>query len=160
MSQKELKDLKSHLKGIYLFESLNEEELARIATICKRETFPRGKLIFSEGTPGDKLYLIVKGSVRVSKKFLTDQEQILATLQPGDFFGEMALIDDQMRSADVWVEEPSELYSISKNDFATLIFREKEIATSLLWNIIRTLSQRLRETDNKLKSLVELKARI
>lgn len=157
MSTKELKEL---LKRIYLFENLTDEELMRITAICKKETFPRGKLIFSEGTPGDKLYFIVKGSVRVSKKFLTDQEQILATLRPGDFFGEMALIDDQMRSADVWVEDPSELYSISKNDFATLIFREKEIATSLLWNIIRTLSQRLRETDEKLKSMVELKARI
>jgi CRP-like cAMP-binding protein len=151
---------RSLLRGVYLFDNLNKEELEKIATICKQESFPRGKLIFSEGTPGDKLYLIIKGSVRVSKKLGAGEEQVLATLKPGDFFGEMALIDDVGRSADVWAEEFSELLSISKNDFATLIFREKDMATSLLWNIIRTLSRRLRETDEKLKSLVEFKSGI
>ncbi|MCX5868968.1 MAG: cyclic nucleotide-binding domain-containing protein [Proteobacteria bacterium] len=150
-------DLNNLIKGIYLFSNLNDVEIAKISAICRRESFPRGKLIFSEGDPGDKLYLITKGSVRVSKKIRAGKEQVLATLQAGDFFGEMALIDEGGRSADAWTEDASELISISKNDFATLIFREKDIATSLLWNIIRTLSSRLRETDEKLKNLVEFK---
>jgi CRP-like cAMP-binding protein len=151
---------KKLLKGVYLFSSLTEQELQKIASICKPESFPRGKLIFAEGNPGDKLYFIIKGSIRVSKKIRAGNEQVLATLQAGEFFGEMALIDEVGRSADAWAEETSELISISKNDFATLIFREKEIATSLLWNIIRTLSSRLRTTDEKLKSMVEFKSGI
>ena len=153
-------EYKKLLKRIYLFSNLNDKEIEKISAICKPESFPRGKLIFAEGNPGDKLYFIVKGSVRVSKKIRAGNEQVLATLQAGEFFGEMALIDEVGRSADVWAEDASELISISKNDFATLIFREKDIATSLLWNIIRTLSSRLRETDEKFKSLVEYKTGI
>jgi CRP/FNR family cyclic AMP-dependent transcriptional regulator len=153
-------DYKKLLKGVYLFSNLTDQEIQKIATICKPEGFPRGKLIFAEGNPGDKLYFIIKGSIRDSKKIRAGNEQVLATLQAGEFFGEMALIDEVGRSADAWAEEASELISISKNDFATLIFREKEIATSLLWNIIRTLSSRLRETDEKLKSMVEFKSGI
>ncbi len=139
------------LKNIYLFEGLDEDALKEIAEVCEEVEFPAGHVIFREGEPGDKLYMIVKGDIRISKQIQGVGEEALAILKEGAFFGEMALIDDFERSADAIVNKSCKLYSISKNDFESFLFLHQDIAYTLLWTFVRTLSKRLRETNEKIK---------
>lgn len=142
----------SALKHIPLFAELSRKELDQIAAICKKESFPKEEHIFEEGAEGDKLYLITSGSVRISKFVPGIGEEALAILKPGDFFGEMSLIDDTPRSATAIAHEACGLLAISQEEFESLLFLDKELAHTVLWAFIRTLNRRLRETNNKIKS--------
>lgn len=142
----------SILRGIYLFQELGESELEEIASICQEERFKVGTKIFEEGDVGDKLYIIIDGEIRISKQIPGIGEEALAVLKPGQYFGEMALMDDSERSADAIANKSCRLVSISRSDLEQLLFVNKDIAYSLLWTFVRTLSQRLRETNDKIKA--------
>ncbi len=144
------------LKGIYLFEDLTEEELAKVSRILVKESYPEGTFLFREGDKGDKFYVIIKGAVRISQAISGTGEEALTILGKGDYFGEMALIDESPRSADVIIHENSELLVISKKDFDDLLFFNKEIAYKMLWAFVRTLSRRLRETNDKIKAFLHM----
>lgn len=144
------------LKNIYLFQNLTQDELSRIVKIGITENFKEGSLIFKEGEPGDKLYVIISGAVRISRK-INGSEEALAILRPGNFFGEMSLIDDIERSADAIAHEECSVMTIKKDDFDSLLFVNKDLAYSILWSFVRTLSERLRETNEKIKSLLSMK---
>ncbi len=144
------------LKGIYLFEDLTDEELVKISRILVNEKQPEGAFLFHEGDKGEKFYVILKGSVRISQAIRGAGEEALTILNAGDYFGEMALIDDSPRSADAIVHENSEFLVISKKDFDELLFFDKEIAYKMLWAFVRTLSRRLRETNDKIKAFLHM----
>ena len=142
----------SILKGIYIFQELGEDELEEIAAISREEEAKAGTKIFQEGDPGDKLFIILSGEVRISKNIPGIGEEALAILKAGQFFGEMALVDDAERSADAIANKTCKLVSIARADFEQLLFVNKEIAYTLLWTFVRTLSERLRETNEKIKA--------
>ncbi len=146
------------LKKIYLFKDLTNRELEKILKISKIEKYPANAVIFREGDRGDKFYVILKGKVRISKRVEGIGEEALAILGPGSFFGEMSLIDDFPRSADAITNEPTELLTISKEDFENLLFLDKDLAYSVLWAFLRTLSSRLRETNEKIKAFFAMSA--
>ena len=146
----------SLLKGIYLFEDLTDEELSKISRILVNEKHHEGTFLFKEGDKGDKFYVILEGAVRISQVIRGAGEEALTILSKGDYFGEMALIDDSPRSADAIVHENSEFLVISKKDFDELLFFDKEIAYKMLWAFVRTLSRRLRETNDKIKALLHM----
>ena len=106
--------------------------------------------IFQEGEKGDKFYLIIDGAVRISRFVPGMGEEALAVLRPGAYFGEMALIDDSPRSAHAIVHEKCRLFVIRKEDLEDLLFVDRDLAYELLWNFVRTLSARLRETNDKM----------
>lgn len=81
------------LKKIHLFANLTERELEKILPLCIKRTFAAGNVIFKEGKPGDRCYILLSGSVRISKFIPNIGEEALAVFKPGDYFGEMALID-------------------------------------------------------------------
>ena len=142
----------SILKGIYIFQELGDDELEEIATIAQEEEAKAGTKIFKEGDPGDRLYIILSGEVRISKNIPGIGEEALAILKAGQFFGEMALVDDAERSADAIANKTCKLVTIARADFEQLLFVNKEIAYTLLWTFVRTLSERLRETNEKIKA--------
>jgi len=144
------------LKNIFLFESLTEEELEKIAGIIEKEEFSEGSTVFKEGDKGEKFYIIYSGSVRVSQSISGTGEEALTILEKGNFFGEMALIDDAPRSADLIVHEQTELLVISKKNFDDLLFFDKDIAYKILWAFVRTFSSRLRETNEKIKAFLHM----
>lgn len=147
------------LKNVYLFANLTTKELEQVSQICKHDHFRNGERIFAEGTVGDKFYVITKGSVRVSKQIPGIGEEALAMLKVGDYFGEMALMNNLPRSASAYAQEEVDVMTISKLDFNKLLFSNRDIAYKLLWVFCRTLSSRLRETNEKLKGIFSMVAR-
>jgi CRP/FNR family cyclic AMP-dependent transcriptional regulator len=144
------------LKGIYLFDNLTDEELKKISRIIVEEKHTASSVLFREGDKGDKFYIILKGSVRISQTISGAGEEALTILEKGDYLGEMALIEDAPRSADAIIHEDSVLLVISKQDFDELLFFEKDIAYKMLWAFVRTLSARLRDTNEKMKALLHM----
>ena len=101
-----------------------------------------------EGDAGDGLYVVVRGSVRISKQGATGEEA-LAVLESPAFFGEMALIDLSARAADAIVNEDSELFFIPLQDLRSLIEVQHRIALKILFALCEVLAQRLRETNER-----------
>ena len=96
------------------------------------------------------MYLILSGAVRISRTLPGVGDEALAVLRAGTHFGEMALIDDFPRSADARAHEPAKLFVVHKKDLADLLFVDRDLAYDLLWSFVRTLSGRLRETNDKM----------
>jgi CRP-like cAMP-binding protein len=142
-----------HLGKIKFFAGLPAAYLRRIADIGAEEEHTGGTVIFEEGSQGDKFYLIIDGAVRISRMVPGMGEEALAVLRPGGFFGEMALIDASPRSAHAIVHEKCRLLVIRKEDLEDLLFVDRDLAYELLWNFVRTLSSRLRETNDKMTFL-------
>lgn len=141
------------LAKIELFMGLKQEALELIAKVGSEETHATGTKIFQHGDAGDKLYLIVEGKVRISREVPGMGEEALAVLGPGQAFGEMALLDESPRSADARVHDRCRLLAIPKDGFDDLLFLHKDLAYEVLWNVVRLLVGRLRETNDKLTFL-------
>jgi CRP-like cAMP-binding protein len=138
------------LSKVELFRGLASRGLERVATIAAEERHALGHTLFREGDLGDKLYVILEGKVRISRQIAGMGEEALAVLGPGAAFGEMALVDDVPRSADAIVHERCRLLVITKEAMQDLLFIHKDLAYEILWNIVRILSSRLRETNDKM----------
>jgi CRP/FNR family transcriptional regulator, cyclic AMP receptor protein len=138
------------LSKIGLFSALQPSHLRRIANLGTEEDYEADAVIFKEGAHGDKMYLIIAGAVRISRQVPGMGEEALAVLRAGNHFGEMALIDDFPRSADARAHEPCRLFVIRKEDMEDLLFVDRDLAYDLLWSFVRTLSSRLRDSNDKM----------
>ncbi len=141
------------LRRIDLFSGLKPQALEFIARIAIEESFPVGTKLFRHGDPGDRLYVILDGRVRISRDVTGMGEEALAVLGPGQVFGEMALLDEAPRSADAIVHERCRVLTIPKDAFDDLLFSHKELAYEVLSSFVRLLVVRLRETNDKLTFL-------
>ncbi len=149
----DLERITKALSTIDLFEGIEVVGLREIATIASEESHRLGHVLFKEGSAGDALYLILDGKVRISREVSGMGEEALAVLGPGDAFGEMALIDEFPRSADARVHERCRLLVISKEALEDLLFLNRNLAYEILWNFVKILSSRLRETNDKMTFL-------
>ncbi len=140
------------LKKVNFFDTLTEDELKEIASLSKPEDYKEGETIFSEGDEGEKLFVILSGAVRISKNIPGMGEEALSILRAGDYFGEMSLIDNAPRSADARTHEDSSLMTLSKKDLEGLMDEKKDIGYKILSKFVETLSQRLRDTNDKIRS--------
>ena len=110
--------------------------------MCIRDrVYAEGEPIFTEGDPGEAMYVVISGSVGLSK----DGVQV-AELGPGQHFGEMALIDRTVRSLTGLALEPSRLIAIKRKDFYAIIKKEPSLSVKLLWSFVQVLGLRLRKT--------------
>ncbi|MBX3270179.1 MAG: cyclic nucleotide-binding domain-containing protein [Sandaracinaceae bacterium] len=141
------------LASIQLFQEIHPAGIERLAAVCSEESYRVGDVIFREGEVGDKLYLILEGKVRISREVSGMGEEALAVLGPGAAFGEMSLIDDFPRSADARVHERCRLLVLTKSALEDLLFLDKDLAYEILWNFVKILSARLRETNDKMTFL-------
>jgi CRP/FNR family transcriptional regulator, cyclic AMP receptor protein len=140
------------LRKVPLFGQLAPPDLDRVAEIARERSYPRNSVILFEDDPGDALYVVAQGQVKVVLIGEDGREVILSVMGEGEFFGEMALIDDEPRSAHVIAMEDSSLLVIRREDFQDLLKQTPGIALMLL----RELSRRLRRADDKVGSLVLL----
>jgi CRP-like cAMP-binding protein len=146
------------LKKVPLFEGLNSTQLAKVVAITSERQYQAGEKIFKEGDAGSEFFVILQGRVRISKSIAGVGEEALAILEPGAYFGEMALVDDTPRSADALAHTSCTLRVIKRDELEGLMFTDKEIAYTLLWTFVRTLAVRLRETNDKIKTFFAMAA--
>ncbi len=140
------------LKLVPLFASLNDDELDVIVRLSSKVKYPKNKIFFIVIDERSELYIILKGSIKVSKISEGGEEMILAILKEGDFFGDMSLLDGKPRSATVTSNEDSILMLISGKSFEKVIEKHPRIALKLL----RELTLRLRKADDLIGNLAFL----
>jgi CRP/FNR family transcriptional regulator, cyclic AMP receptor protein len=126
-----------------LFAQVSSGQIEQLTARGRTHRYRRNQVIFNEGDPGTALYMIVKGRVKMSQSSPDGKERTLALLSSGDVFGEMALLDEQARSADAVVVEDAELLVVPRKEFLGFIMAQPQVAMSLLV----VLSQRLRHTN-------------
>ncbi|MBJ6765361.1 cyclic nucleotide-binding domain-containing protein [Corallococcus sp. H22C18031201] len=139
------------LKKVALFEGLTQGQLAKVAQIAQPRSYPTGAFLFREGEAGQDMFVIAEGKVRISKSVPGIGEEALAILEAGQYFGEMAVIEDSARSADAIAHVACTVWVIERSRLDQLMFTDKDLAYVLLWTFVRTLSERLRETNEKIK---------
>jgi len=137
------------LKKINFLSQLPEKRLKLVAKIARIRRYPAGKVIFSENTPGNYLYLLLSGRAKIYS-VSGKRKKTLAMLEKGEIFGEMALFGKSSRSASALALTEIEVLIIKKEDFLKLLKKYSNIAL----DIIRTLSERLRAADKEIKYLV------
>ncbi|MCP4004588.1 MAG: Crp/Fnr family transcriptional regulator [bacterium] len=145
-----MKDRVEALRGIPLFQALDEKHLREIAGLLIDRKIPKDAVIFEEGTLGDYMYVIQEGQVKVAKMSDDGREKILEILGPGEFVGEMSLLDREPRSASVKTMQPCLLLALSRSDFLALLAQNSELSLEL----IRELTRRLRETNEQIRGLL------
>jgi CRP/FNR family cyclic AMP-dependent transcriptional regulator len=137
------------LRNVPLLSRLSDDEFALLERAVSRKSYARGNLILAAGDPTDSLYILVSGRIKVFISGSDGKEVILAILGPNEFFGEMGLIDNNPRSANIVALEPCELVCIPKPDFKRCLSDNFDMAMT----VMRGLVKRLRDADNKIGSL-------
>lgn len=137
------------LKNVALFSALNENVLEAIAQHAVNRTYPKNSVVINEGDNSDSLYIILSGKVKVYLSDENGKEIIIGIQQPGDYFGELALIDEEPRAASIMTLEKSSFSVISKGNFHQYLLGHPDAALMLL----RDLAQRLRSDTGIVKSL-------
>lgn len=140
------------LATVPLFKSLDAPERERFAELVREKSYPKGSVILFEDDPGDALFVVRSGRVKVVLLAEDGREVILSLLGVGEYFGELSLIDDQPRSAHVIAMEESSLLVLRRDDFR----RRVESSPGVAWALLQELSHRLRRADEKIGSLVLL----
>ena len=137
-----------------LFQHSKAADLQNIAQITKKVTFEKGQQIIAQGDVGDTLFLVESGAVRVLRKGSEGMEDV-AHLKAGQHFGEMALIDDERRSATVEAIEHSELIKIEHGDLESLLATDVSFAKRFYHSLAKYLSLRLRDTSKNLAHMMD-----
>jgi CRP/FNR family cyclic AMP-dependent transcriptional regulator len=140
------------LATVPLFRSLAPAEISAFSQLVREKTFPKGSVILFEDDPGDSLFIVREGRVKVVLVAEDGREVILGILGVGEHFGELSLIDDQPRSAHVVAMEESALLVLRRDDFRKRVEQNPAVA----WALLMELSRRLRRADEKIGSLVLL----
>lgn len=146
-------DRSAVLKGVPLFEGLGDGEVDQIAALTTVRAYRQGDVIFREGDPGEALYIVADGVVRISKVVPGVGEEAMAFFEPGSYFGEMSLIDEFPRSATAIAHTDCGLLLLPKGAFRGLLSADREVALKILWQLARILSHRLRETTDRIVTL-------
>lgn len=147
-------DLASRLREIGLFGGLSDEVLWELAGSLERLDFQPGSHAFREGESGRDMFLLLDGEMEVLKQSKRNLEARVAILGPGDWFGEMSILDVMPRSATVRALAPSRLLRITAHDLDALYRRDLKSYSLVVLNIAREMSRRLRVADGLLADLV------
>lgn len=144
----------SELRNIGLFGALSDDVLEYLATLLTVETPPAGSTLFREGEDANAMFVVISGEVEVLKKSKRNTEARVAVLGPGDWFGEMSIVDIQPRSATVRALAPSRLLRVSSADLDALYRHDLRSYAIIILNLARELSRRLRVADGILAELI------
>lgn len=127
-----MKDRNAHLRAVPMFQTCNDKELGRIGKLAEQISAVAGEVVIAEGKTGHEFYVLVSGSANVTRA-----GKQVATLGPGDFFGELALLDPQPRAATVTMATDGELLEVTQREFWTLVDDIPGLARKLLQGLAR-----------------------
>ena len=142
------------IRGTAMLSGVSDDELSRLAVFCEERQMGEGTTVFIENMPGESLFLIGKGTIRISKMFAEGDEKTLTVLGPEDIFGEMAVVDGLPRAATARVAEDAELISLKKKDFESLCQSDPALALKLVVNVFRVFSKRVRESNDEYRDML------
>lgn len=140
------------LRNVELFSDLKEREIKSLAEFCVKRLFEKGQPLVKQGDSGLGLYILVSGKVKIVKKTSTGEELEIAVLGPGDFFGEMTVLDSSPRSANVIALEDTDCLLLTAWEFKARLEEHPEMALKVLPVVVK----RFRETNEKLLALSRL----
>ena len=142
------------IKNSTMLQGLSEEDLGRLAAVCEMRDMGEGTTVFIENMPGESLFLVKKGTIRISKMFEEGDEKTLIVLGPEDVFGEMAVIDGLPRSATARVAEDAQLLSLKKKSLEQLCKEDAALALKVINNIVKVFSKRVREANEEYRDML------
>ena len=145
-------DERESLRTVPIFSELSDEDISSLAHLALRKRYPKDTVVFFENEEGDFFFTILEGRIKVTILGDDGREVILSVLGSGDFFGEMALLDNEPRSATAIAVEESELLSLHRTDFQSVLNDNRSITSAL----IRVLSARLRRANHQISTLALL----
>jgi CRP/FNR family transcriptional regulator, cyclic AMP receptor protein len=140
------------LRSVPIFSELTEADFASLAKVANRRRYPKDSVVFFENEQGDFFFMILEGRIKVTILGDDGREVILSLLGSGDFFGEMALLDNEPRSATAIAVEDTELLSLHRNDFQSVLTDNRSITVGL----IKVLTARLRRANHQISTLALL----
>jgi CRP/FNR family cyclic AMP-dependent transcriptional regulator len=140
------------LRNVPLFATFSDEQCAKLVLCVQRRTYPRSSTIIEVGERTESLHIIVSGRAQVVMSDRKGNQCILAILKPGEYFGEMGMLDDLPRSASVTAREACEVLALGKSDFERCLTQNFDLAMT----VARGLVKRLRDADNRIGSLALL----
>ena len=141
--------MRDFLESINLFYDVSDDFLDKASQLCKIKNYPKNSMIILEEEYGDKLFIVKNGTVKITRVNDEGKEVILALLGAGDFFGEMAILDGESRSANALAQEKCELVTINREDFLDLLKNNFQICM----NLLEELAVRLRKSDQQIEAL-------
>jgi CRP/FNR family transcriptional regulator, cyclic AMP receptor protein len=140
MDEKQISDILS----LFLFQLMSPDELLQVNSIFTEKVYVAGFKVFFEHQKGDTMYVVKSGSVKITKK-IDSQEKDIATMGPGDFFGEIAVFDYAFRTANAIIaEEGTILLEISRAKFNETFEKKPQVMAKLLYQMLTEMSRRLR----------------
>ena len=138
-----------HLRNVPIFTALSDSDLNMIASKMVSRDYEKGQMILLEESTGETFFIITSGTVKVTRLSDDGREVILALLGESDFFGEMSLLDGEVRSANIVANEDAEVMTLSRRDFLEYLETYPKIAIALL----EELAVRIRKSDQQIESL-------
>jgi signal-transduction protein with cAMP-binding, CBS, and nucleotidyltransferase domain len=147
----------AQLKGIALFQAVQDHDLSDLAARATRRRLDPGKMVFKEGAAADSLYVVLSGSVKIFVHDTAGREVVLDTKKAGEYFGEM-MLDHRPRSASIVTLEPSEFAVIGRDDFRAFLARHPQAAEQLILNLIRVTRGMNDRVKHYVRWLDEVKA--
>ena len=137
------------LKSVNIFSDLSESELNSIQEICKTRKYPKNSMIILEEEMGDVVFIVMSGTVKITRVNDEGKEVILAMLGSGEVFGEMAILDGESRSANALSQENCEVVTINREDFLNLLKTNNKVSL----NLMTEFAIRLRKSDQQIEAL-------
>jgi CRP-like cAMP-binding protein len=150
-------DIFTILKQVPIFSDLTPKELAEVEKIVHQRKYKKNETIIHSGDPGLGMYIIVKGSVEIQEEDERGDKKTLAKLTDGSFFGDMALLDEDPRSASVIALVDSDIMGFFRPDFLDLIYRKPKLGIKVLLALARVIGERLRHSNELLANIKEKK---
>ena len=149
----DLRVVRELLQRVPFFRELTQPELDLIIALGRVVSYPKDMVLFKEGDKGEAVYVVIEGAVRIVKSTLGAGESIVAFMEQGGCFGEMALVDDFPRSAAAVSHEDCVVLFVERDAILDLFQEEPVIARKVLWAFCRSLSLRLREASDRIVAL-------
>tara|TARA_B100002052_G_scaffold284521_1_gene296497 strand:- start:96 stop:806 length:711 start_codon:yes stop_codon:yes gene_type:complete len=137
------------LKSVNIFSDLSDSELKSIQELCKTRKYPKNSMIILEEEMGDVVFIVMSGTVKITRVNDEGKEVILAMLGSGEVFGEMAILDGESRSANALSQENCEVVTINREDFLNLLKTNNKVSL----NLMTEFAIRLRKSDQQIEAL-------